>query len=698
MRRLLVRTALALLFAAGVLAAWALRPEPPGFDPEPLLRTAAQYEVRILRDAFGVPHVYGARDRDVAYGLGFAHSEDDFPTIQRVTLAARGRLASVDGPGAAPLDYLVALMDVWGDVDARYASDLSPETRALAEAYAAGVNHYAALHPEETLPGAIPATGRDVVAGFAFRTPFFYGFQRAVAELFGLEKPSGGSNAVAVAPSRSSDGATRLLVNSHQPYTGPVAWYEVRLKSEEGWDVTGGVFPGSPVILHGSNRVLGWANTVNLPDLVDVYELEMHPEDDTRYRFEGEWRRLEIEDVRIPVRLFGRLHWTVTRRIARSVHGPVVRNDAGHFALRWVGMGEIRQLEQLYRLNKARSFEEWRDAMRMQAFPSVNYVYADAQGNIAYFYNAKFPRRTPGYDWRAHLPGDRADALWTEFLPFEAVPQVVNPASGFVASANHTPFRVTAGADNPDPADYPDWLGIEQTMTNRAFRALELYGSDSRIGPDEFKSYSYDKRYSEASRARSIVEAIRAADPPDEPLLREARRVLEGWSLSADVDDRGAALGILTATPIVLAERLGRPAPDPVAALRDAARSLMEHHGRLDPPWGRINRLRRGALDLPVGGGPDLLRAIESFVLEDDGTYTALSGDSLVMFVEWSAAGEWRVESIHQFGSATLDSRSPHYADQTPLFAAEQTKVVPLEEAELLAQAERAYRPGERVY
>lgn len=128
---------------------------------------------------------------------------------------------------------------------------------------------------------------------------------------------------------------------------------------------------------------------------------------------------------------------------------------------------------------------------------------------------------------------------------------------------------------------------------------------------------------------------------------------------------------------------------------RAAVRTLLRHHGRLDVPWGEVNRFRRGSLDAPASGGPDVLRAIEDFELEPDGTYTARSGDSLVMFVEWDRGGRQRVETIHQFGSATLDETSPHYADQAPLFLREETKTIAMDEVELRAQLERDYRPGE---
>lgn len=717
-KRLVAGGFLTLAVLGGAVLLWAVMPEPADFDPAPLLDAARRYQVRILRDEFGVPHIYGETDADVAYGLGFAHSEDDFDTIQTVQLASRGRLASAKGLDSAPIDYMVQLMGIRERVEARYETDLSPETRAIAEAYAAGVNHYAALHPEQVLPGALPVTGKDLVAGFAFRTPMFYGFQRHVLALFeegrsakagprqgklsagpsrgpGLSLGLIGSNAIAVGPARSADGATRLLVNSHQPYAGPVSWYEVRLKSEEGWDMAGGVFPGSPVILHGHNRNLGWANTVNRPDLVDVYLLEINPENPNQYRFDGEWRDLEVGEAEIPVKIFGRLRWTVTRELLRSVHGPVIRRDHGTYALRYAGMDEIRQLEQYYRLGKARNFEEWRAAMAMQALPSINYVYADREGNIAYFYNAELPLRAEGYDWQGYLPGDRSETLWSEFLPFASLPQVVNPASGFVVNSNHTPFRTTVGAGNPDPSDFSSAFGIETDMTNRGLRALELFGADPSISAEEFRRYKFDKRYSEESHAARIRAEVLAAELPDDPLLAEARRVLAAWDLRADAENRGAALAILTATPVVLAKRMGEEPPDAVETFVEAARTLTRHHGRVDPPWGEVNRMRRGGLDLAIGGGPDTLRAVESFELEKDGTYTANSGDCYFIFVEWDAQGRLRSESIHQFGSATLDERSPHFADQTPLFVAERTKKLHLEEAALRRHLSREYRPGE---
>ncbi|MDD1750255.1 MAG: acylase, partial [Methanothrix sp.] len=442
--------------------------------------TSHQYDVRILRDTWGVPHIFGVTDADVAYGLAYAQAEDDFQTIQDSLLASRGQLASVYGREAAANDYMVHLLRIRDVVNAKYETDLSPEVRAICEAAAAGANYYASLHPKEVKPGVLPITSKDIIAGFVHKGPLFFGLDETLKELYGPErkrtisKPSTtphvfltspseiliGSNTFAVAPSRSADGKTRLAINSHQPWDGPVAWYEAHLHSEQGWDMVGGVFPGSPVVLHGHNRNLGWAHTVNRPDLIDVYVLDINPNNPNQYKFDGEWRDLEVRKAPIKVKLLGPISWTFNREVLWSVHGPVIRRPHGTYAIRYAGMGEVRQLEQWYRMNKARNFDEWQSAMRMMAIPSFNCGYADREGNIYYLYNACIPVRAEGYDWSQYLPGDTSKTLWTEYLPFDKLPQVKNPVSGFIQNCNSTPFQTTVGPDNPKAEDYSPTCGI----------------------------------------------------------------------------------------------------------------------------------------------------------------------------------------------------------------------------------------------
>ncbi len=702
-----------ILFGAAVFLIVADRmgqPAPP--DPASLIAKAARYDVRIERDNFGVPHITGHRDADVAFGMGFAHSEDDFTTIQQVALAVRGQLAATEGPKAAVTDYLVHLFRIWETVDAKYETDLPPDLRRVVEGYADGVNYYADLHPDQVMRGLLPFTGKDVVAGFVFKLPFFYGLDQVLMK---LTSPDGGglsnsgksaflpvqaplpvgSNAVAVAPSRSADGATRLLVNSHQPYTGPVSWYEAVLDSGEGWHVAGGFFPGSPFMLHGHNQHLGWANTVSEPDLVDVYKLVINPANPNQYKLDGQWRDFQKSDAKIRVKIWGPLIWTVHREVLWAEQGPVMKTAQGAFAIRYAGIGNVQPPLQYFRLNKAANLEEWRAAMRLEAIPSLNYVYADEKGNIGYIYNGSFPVRKEGPDWQGVLPGDRSDLIWRSYLPFDKEPQIWNPPSGFVFNSNNTPFHATAPADDLKPEDFSATLGIQTDMTNRAWRAMETYGADSRITAEAFRAYKYDLTYSTRSPEFEIFNEILAIDPGQDRDMQQALDVLKRYDRKTDVANRGAALAILAIEPVLVARLDGKAPKRPIDSLREAIQTLKKHFGRIDPEWGQVNRLRRGTLDLPIDGGPDIFRGVYG-EKQPDGTLTAAAGDTFVMFVTWDKAGKLTSESIHQFGSATLDRKSPHYADQSPLFVAMKTKTVLFDGAQLAGHVEADYRPGGR--
>jgi len=672
------------------------RPSPP--DPATLISKARAYHVRVVRDNYGVPHIIGKRDADVAFGLAFAHSEDDFATIQDVALATRGALAASEGLKAAPTDYIVHLMHVWETVNGKYAS-LPRDVRAVLEAYADGVNYYAALNPEKVKDDLLPLTGKDVAAGFVFKTPFFYGLDSTLRKLVkdtgGKPMPEIGSNGIAVGPARSADGSTRLLVNSHQPYVGPVSWYEAVLESGQGWHVAGGFFPGSPFMLHGHNAHLGWACTVNDPDLVDIYRLKINPANDNQYLLDGKWRDFQRSDAAIRVKIWGPFIWTVHRDVLYAAQGPVLKTDHGVFAIRYAGMGEIRQALQYYRLDKAGNLDEWKQAMRIGALPSINYLYADEKGNIGYVYNGQFPVRKEGVNWKKVLPGDRSDLIWHSYLPFDRIPQIWNPKSGFVFNSNNTPFQATAPADDLKPSQFSPTLGIQTNMTNRAMRALETFGADPEITAESFRRYKFDLSYSAHSLVARMIGEVLLADPGSDQDLREAQRILRGWNRSTDRHNRGTALAVLMGVRAFPAEPGGPWKQKPLDALKDAIRVLKAHFGRLDPEWGQVNRFRRGRLDLPIDGGPDIYRAVYG-VQQDDGTLTAVDGDTFIMFVTWDSAGKLSSESIHQFGSATLDEHSPHYADQTPLFVAMKTKPVLFTQEELKGHIESDYAPGER--
>jgi len=697
----------------------------PPFDGTAYLKNGERYDVRVLRDTYGVPHVYGKKDADVAFGLAYSHAEDDFATIQQSLMTSRGRLGLVDaqtprlvnamtsaiglgewfevsGANPAVTDYLVQLLRVQDRIATGYASGISPATQAVLDGYADGINLFAAEHPDQVVAGFTPVTGRDIAAGFVFFTPLFFGLERHIRDLFEPTRQyeismgeGGGSNAMAVAPKRSADGVTRLLINSHQPYTGPLAWYETRLKSEEGWDMAGGVFPGSPFILHGFGPKLGWANTVNTPDLTDIYVLTVNPDNANQYKFDGAWRDFERGEAEIQLRLFGPIAIRVTRPLLWSVQGPVVVRPHGTYAIRYATHDKINQVDEYFALNKAQNWSDFEAALGLQATPSQNYTYADATGRIAYIYNAVFPKRDPAYDWQKYLPGDTSRTLWTSYLPFEDIPKVVAPASGFVYNANNTPFAATAVEENLKPEDFSPTLGIETRETNRCLRLAEQLSADPSITREAFRRIKFDKTYSQRSQMAGVVKELLARDFGGDARMTKAQAILRDYDMTAEAESRGAALAIMTALPAVAPTFEGKAGLDPVPLFRKAADSLMAHFGRLDPTWDEVNRFRRGAIDQGVGGGPDVLRAIESgFEPGPDGKFEARKGDTLIYFVEWDAAGTVSAQSIHQFGSATLDASSPHYADQSPLYLREEMKPVWLDEAEVRQHLEREYRPG----
>jgi acyl-homoserine-lactone acylase len=638
-------------------------------------------DVRIVRDGWGVPHIFGKTDADVSYGLAIAHAQDDFRNLEEVIAAVRGRGGAITGEDGAKVDFAGALLGANQTAAAHYG-ELPPDTRALLEAYAQGLNEYAAGHrAEQRVRGLFPVNGQDIVAGFMLRSPFFFGLDKPLGALVAgdpVPRDAGpaderGSNGFAVAGKRSADGVTRLIVNSHQPWEGGVSWWEVVVHSGQGWDFAGALFPGAPYPLLGHNKTLGWTNTVNRPDLIDVYKLVVN-DAGSEYRLDGKWLPLQSERVWLRVKL-GPVVLPVPRTIYRSAHGPVVRNDNGFFAIRYAGIDDVRQVTQYYRLNKARTRDEWQQAMEMQAISGTNFIYADAAGHIGMYYNARFPVRMKDYDWKGVLPGDTSKTLWTRYLPWRADPMVVDPRAGWVGNSNNTPFLSTAPADEQQRADFPAEMGIETYVTNRALRYQSLFAGlgDKPISRDDLLRIKFDKGYDKAGWAGDWYREVMALDTTKAPALAAAQKLIGQWDWTLDC--QGPADTLVT-TAFAQAARfayLNKPRPDTAAALREAVELLTTHYGRLDVPLGDFQRLRRGKVDLPICGGPETLRAIIGS-LAPDGRRVGNNGDGYIMLIEWAPDGAVTSSSVHQFGAATVRSRSPHYADQSAFFAAERWK------------------------
>ena len=647
--------------------------------------SAESFEASIERDQYGVPHIYGATDADAAFGLAYAQAEDAWPIMEGSLPFFRGSAGLYEGREGAQSDYLVKWLDLWGTLDRDYEQVLSPEIRRYVEAFAEGFNAFIRDNPSEAKhPELLPITGKDIIAGHMLRHPLFYGFDGPVLELFGEERPNTvskapynpkpkdpiGSNATAIAPSRTEDGSTYLIINSHQPLTGPVAWYEAHLQSGEGLDVMGGLFPGAPTIGVGFTKEHGWGATVNKPDLVDIYVLEMNPDDPNQYRLDGEWQNLEVSKVKLKLKLWGFFPWSVSREVLRSVHGPALRTDHGVYAIRYAGMDEMKQVEQWLAMNKAKNFEEWQAAIALNYIQSFNFVYANRHGDIHFIHNAQLPMRAPNWQWDQYLPGDRSDLIWDAYHPTSSLPQVTNPSSGFVHSANQTPFNITAASDNPRQRDVPANGGWQTRMTNRATRGLELFEDFGEISFDEAWQLKHDNSYSINYRGIAFLQQVTSL-PKTSDRIAEAIDILSNWDRATDKNNRGAALGVCVLAAEWQAESGGSSNPDPQPILDDCIEQTLDIGGRLDPRWGDVNRHGRDDTHWPVAGGPDTLRAIYSRRLDGDDHLTAVAGDGLYYLIRWMPDGDMRALGTHQYGNDMTNPDSPHYLDQAEDFTNE---------------------------
>ncbi|MEL6544509.1 MAG: penicillin acylase family protein, partial [Myxococcota bacterium] len=319
---------------------------------------------------------------------------------------------------------------------------------------------------------------------------------------------------------------------------------------------------------------------------------------------------------------------------------------------------------------------------------------ADKDGHIAFVYNARFPVRERGWDWSAYLPGDRSSLVWNSTATFEDIPTLVDPTSGVVGNANHSPFAATVGDENLQPEDFPSEWGIEKRMTNRGHRFLELWGADESITHDEMVAYKFDHSYSQRSETARVLRQLLALTPDSAPAgdarLEHALSLLRQWDLDTQRQNRSAALAVLSIQKILNGH--GEAAEHLRETLLDTYDELVQHFGRADPSWGDVNRLTRGSVNLPVSGAPDVLRAIYGAV-QDDGTLNATNGDGFMALVEWDQDGGRRAWGLHQYGAHVADPSAKHATDQMQDFVDEELRPILLTQEEINAAAQRTYSP-----
>ena len=656
-------------------------------------------KIDIIRDSFGVPHIFGKTDPDVAYGLAWAHAEDDFGTIQQSLMAGKSMLAQYQGKKGASIDYIIHLLRIPELVEAKYESDLSPAFKKLLEGYAAGLNAYAAAHPKEVmLKKAFPVTPKDMVQYSVLQLCVLSGADKALSSIFGGTVPllenykTAGSNAFAFNSSKTTDGQVYLDINAHQPLEGPVAFYEAHLNSEDGWNIIGANFPGAPCILHGCNEYLGWAHTVNAPDKLDVYQLEINPKNKLQYKFDGKWETLEAKTAPLKVKVAGVIA-PLSKKAYWSKYGPTIITPRGVFSIRMPAQMDIRGLEQWYAFNKAKNFTEFKSALNMLAIPGYNIVYADRYDTIFYISNGRIPVRDKSYNWKATLPGNTSKTLWTDLHPLSNLPQVLQPKAGYVYNTNHSPFHSTEGIDNPLVKDIT--MGYETLENNRSMRFDELIQPLNKVSYEDFKRIKFDRQFPSSFYYPSKIDTVFLLNSTEFPDIADIITQLNNWNKNSDAESIGAGTFFFVQAAANKNKALylqNKSISKTLAAqlLREAKQTMLKDFGKTNIALGEVQKLVRGTKEIPLPGLPDVLAPMYS-VPYKDGKWKGNQGDAYIELVRFTKDGP-QIESLNVYG-ASAKKDSPHYTDQMEMFTRQQTKKMTLNKAEVYKNAKSIYHP-----
>ena len=658
--------------------------------------------ITIARDSFGIPHIFAPTDPEVAYGIAWAHAEDDFETLQLVVLSGKAKLGTGLGKKGAEGDYVINLLRVRKTVEEQW-NTLSPDFLALIKGYVEGLNAYAKAHPGEVkYKKAFPFTEKDYMTAVVFSISLFCGVDQVLPQILGGKVATipgfnpQGSNAFAMNSAKTTTGESFLAINAHQPQEGPVAFYEAHLQSEQGWNMLGGLFPGGCLIFHGTNENLGWAHTVNYQDKIDVYQLEINPANKNQYKFDGEWLNLEENKAKLKVK---GIPITIGKKVYWSKYGPTVKTDKGVFSMRIPAIMDIKALEEWYRMNKAKNFTEFYKALSMTSLPMFNIMYADRYDTIFYISNGKMPRRNPdpAYNWKSTLPGNTSATLWTAFKPVSELPQYVNPPSGYLFNTNHSPFLASGKTQHPVDMNRIDKNdGYEMYHNNRSQRVTELLYNNDKIDYSTFKRIKFDQQLPKELKYTYGIDSMLNLNVKDYPALKEVIGNFQNWDRKAIITSKGAAIFLLVYEHV--AKKLGgSPArqltkAESVETYQHVHDYMMQHCGKTDLALGDVQKLVRGDDVRPAWGLPDVLTAAYTEPYKN-GMRKVNSGDAYICFVRYPKNGGLPIiESVNTFG-ASMHPDSPHYKDQMTMFQNQQTKPMTLDKKEVLRTAKKVYHP-----
>lgn len=659
--------------------------------------------IDIVRDNYGVPHIFAKTDAELAYGLAWANAEDDFKTIQEAYLAGNAMLSKYIGLEGAPADFITQFIGSKEIIDDKIG-EISKDYFDVISGYAQGLNSYAKNNPDKVLYKKLfPITPKMMM--MYSQLQLFISNQGAdwagriinndTQDEF-LNQNLAGSNVIAMNSNKTDNGETFLAINTHQPLEGPTSWYEVHLNSEEGTNIIGTLYPGTPHVLIGVNENLGWSHTVNYPDKTDVFKLKM--KNNRKYIVDGEEYNLEKLKAKISIKVLG-IPININRKYYRSIYGPTLKNKSGYYSIRTPTLFNIRALEQWWRMGKSKNFTEFYNNLKMKQIPGFNIGYADRYDTIFYISNGIIPKRAEGYNWKGIVPGDTKKTLWTEYYDIEELPQVIQPKAGFIYDANHSPFKSTSAEENPKEENYSKRMGYETYDNNRSSRLIELIESYDKVSYQDFKDIKYDNSFPSKFNYNfmdiSIIETLKIDRDND---LFEMLDIIQKWNRKTDIDSKGAGIYGILYYQLVLKYRNEIQKNDNtvsketlLSALADTKAYLIDNFGSIDITLGDFQKLVRGDKEIPIWGLPDVITAMSSRPYKD-GKFKVTQGESYIGLVRFNQNGPV-LESIISYGNSD-NPDSEHYTDQMDLYSKFETKKMVFDKEQVYRDAKRIYNPN----
>ncbi len=695
-------------------------------------KTAAR--VTIMRDKWGIPHVFGKTDADAVFGLLYAQAEDDFNRVELNYINAMGRLAEVEGEKEIWRDLRMKMYITPADMQAKYAA--SPAwLKELMNGFADGLNYFLHTHPEVkpklltrfepwmALSFSEGSIGGDIESIDLKELERFYGKRSEQPKMAALDKgfdaEPRGSNGFAIAPKLSSSGNALLLINPHTSfYFRP----EVHMVSEQGLNAYGAVTWGQFFIYQGFNDKAGWMHTSGGGDVIDEY-LETVVEKGGKYfyKYGNDERPMQARQVTLPYKTPSGAMASKSVTAWFTHHGPVVREESG----KWVAvkmMDEpLKALTQSYSRTKARDYDAFYKAMELRTNSSNNTVYADAKGNIAYFHGNFIPKRDPRFDWSKPVDGSTPATEWQGLHAINETITLFNPASGYISNTNNWPFS-SSGASSPKRQDWPAymWSLPENARGRHAERVLK----DAKgFTLDSLIATAYDSELTAfeplVPQLVKDVEALPANDPRKAALASQVA-ALRGWDLrfgvasvptslaiywGQDMVAQNAARARAQGTPVVDFITSSLSSDERLASLQRASDKLTADFGTWQTPWGEINRFQRISGDVdqqyddskpswPVGFASANWGSLASFGMVAKQKTKRIYGDrgnSFVAVVEFGP--RVRAKSILAGGNSN-NPASKHFADQAEMYSRGEFKDVLFYKEDIEKHLERKYHPG----